>query len=76
MDICKNNSTHLYTFFVVLGLVLMILITIRLIEVYADSLSFSEHYTPITWTPYYVDDWNQPGLNNYFYMNNYFYPVF
>ncbi len=75
MNICKNNSTELYTFFVVLGLILMILITIRLIEVYSES-NLSEHYTPITWTPYYVDDWNQPGLNNYFYMNNYYYPVF
>ena len=55
----------------------MILITIRYIELNIDKFNeVKEHYVPTTWTPYFVDDWNQPGLNDYFYMNGYFYPVF
>lgn len=30
----------------------------------------------VTWTPYIVDKCNQPGYSNYFYHNNYMYPIF
>jgi hypothetical protein len=30
----------------------------------------------VTWTPYIVDRYNQPGYSNYFYHNNYMYPVY
>ena len=30
----------------------------------------------VTWTPYIVDVYNQPGYSNYFYQNGYMYPVF
>ena len=30
----------------------------------------------VTWTPYIVDVYNQPGYSNYFYENGYMYPVF
>jgi len=30
----------------------------------------------VTWTPYIIDKYNQPGYSNYFYHNNYMYPVF
>ena len=34
-----------------------------------------ENFT-VTWTPYIVDKCNQPGYSNYFYQNNYMYPIF
>ena len=34
-----------------------------------------ENFT-VTWTPYVVDKCFQPGYSNYFYHNNYMYPVF
>ena len=30
----------------------------------------------VTWTPYIRDRYNQPGYSNYFYHNNYMYPVY
>lgn len=30
----------------------------------------------VTWTPYIVDRYHQPGYSNYFYQNGYMYPVF
>ena len=30
----------------------------------------------VTWTPYIIDQYNQPGYSNYFYHNNYMYPLF
>jgi len=30
----------------------------------------------ITWTPYIIDQYNQPGYSNYFYHNNYMYPLY
>lgn len=30
----------------------------------------------VTWTPYIVDVYNQPGYSNYFYQNGYMYPIF
>jgi ABC-type cobalt transport system substrate-binding protein len=34
-------------------------------------------YPPIsTWTPYYIDIYNQPGFTNYFYRNGYMYPIY
>lgn len=30
----------------------------------------------VTWTPYTKDIYNQPGYSNYFYKNNYMYPVY
>ena len=33
-------------------------------------------YPITTWTPYYVDIYNQPGYTNYFYNNGYMYPIF
>ena len=30
----------------------------------------------VTWTPYFVDKYNQPGYTNYLYHNGYMYPVF
>jgi len=30
----------------------------------------------ILWTPYVSDYYNQPQYNNYFYQNNYMYPLF
>ena len=34
-----------------------------------------ENFT-VTWTPYIIDKCNQPGYSNYFYQNNYMYPIF
>ena len=34
-----------------------------------------ENFT-VTWTPYIIDYNNQPGYSNYFYHNNYMYPLF
>jgi hypothetical protein len=30
----------------------------------------------VTWTPYIIDRYNQPGYSNYFYHNNYMYPIY
>jgi hypothetical protein len=30
----------------------------------------------VTWSPSYVDNYYQPGYNQYFYNNGYYYPVF
>ena len=30
----------------------------------------------VTWTPYVGDVYNQPGYSNYFYHNNYMYPIY
>ena len=30
----------------------------------------------VTWTPYIIDKYNQPGYSNYFYHNNYMYPSY
>lgn len=30
----------------------------------------------VTWSPSYVDNYYQPGYNEYFYNNGYYYPVF
>ena len=30
----------------------------------------------VTWTPYIIDKYNQPGYSNYFYHNNYMYPTY
>ena len=30
----------------------------------------------VSWTPYIVDNYYQPGYSNYFYNNGYMYPVF
>lgn len=36
----------------------------------------NEHFAVTTWTPYYVDYYNQPGYTNYFYNNGYMYPLY
>ena len=30
----------------------------------------------VTWTPYIIDKYRQSGYSNYFYHNNYMYPIF
>ena len=30
----------------------------------------------VTWTPYIIDKYRQPGYSNYFYHNNYMYPIY
>jgi len=30
----------------------------------------------VTWSPSYVDNYYQPGYNQYFYNNGYYYPVY
>ena len=54
-------------------LLLIILLTI-IYSIYLRKKQI-ENFT-VTWTPYIVDRYYQPGYSNYFYHNNYMYPVF
>jgi hypothetical protein len=42
---------------------------------YTSFFQYKESFT-VTWTPYVGDVYNQPGYSNYFYHNNYMYPVY
>jgi hypothetical protein len=54
---------------------IFILILILILFYYINIFILNEHFL-VTWTPYSIDKYNQPGYSNYFYHNNYMYPVF
>ena len=37
---------------------------------------YHNNYRVVTWSPSYVDNYYQPGYNQYFYNNGYYYPVY
>ncbi len=45
------------------------------ILIYYTKIQQIENFN-VTWTPYIIDQYNQPGYSNYFYHNNYMYPLF
>ena len=51
---------------------------ITIIILLNNNLTINEHFNQMisTWTPYYVDIYNQPGYTNYFYRNGYMYPIY
>jgi hypothetical protein len=55
-------------------LTILILLILSFYSIYLRKNQI-ENFT-VTWTPYVVDRYNQPGYSNYFYHNNYMYPVF
>ena len=55
-------------------LVSIILFSLILYSIYLRKKQI-ENFT-VTWTPYVIDKCNQPGYSNYFYDNNYMYPIF
>ena len=58
--------------FLIIIFLILFIFSIYLIYVKKYNIeSFS-----VTWTPYIVDVYNQPGYSNYFYQNGYMYPVF
>ena len=58
--------------FLIIIFLILFIFSIYLIYVKKYNIeSFS-----VTWTPYIVDVYNQPGYSNYFYENGYMYPVF
>lgn len=54
---------------------IFILILILILFYYINIYILNENFL-VTWTPYSIDKYNQPGYSNYFYHNNYMYPVF
>ncbi len=40
------------------------------------NYNINEHFYITTWTPYVMDCDNQPCYSNYFFMNNYMYPIY
>lgn len=51
-----------------------ILIILLFYSIYLQKRQI-ENFT-VTWTPYIIDYYKQPGYSNYFYQNNYMYPLF
>ena len=53
-----------------------IIFIILLIFIWLNNIK--EHFNEVitTWTPYYLDVYNQPGYTNYLYRNGYMYPVY
>ena len=59
--------------------IIMIVIFLILISYYLYQSNYFYKYKEdflVSWTPYIVDRYNQPGYSNYFYHNNYMYPVY
>lgn len=56
-------------YYLIILLALLIIYSIYLRKYQIESFT-------VTWTPYIVDKCNQPGYSNYFYQNNYMYPIF
>lgn len=56
-------------YYLIILLLLLIFYSIYLRKYQVESFT-------VTWTPYIVDKCNQPGYSNYFYQNNYMYPIF
>jgi len=67
----------------------LIIFLLLLLELYRyksinnkQSKNLYENYTSlyypkvVTWSPSYVDNYYQPGYNQYFYNNAYYYPVY
>ena len=53
-----------------------LIIVLLLIFISIYFLNYNIEHFGVTWTPYIVDVYNQPGYSNYFYQNGYMYPVF
>lgn len=58
-----------------MGVNFIYLIIIIILFYIVDIFIFKENFL-VTWTPYSIDQYYQPGYSNYFYHNNYMYPVF
>jgi hypothetical protein len=59
--------------------IIIIIIFISFVIYYFYQYNYFYKYKEdflVTWTPYIVDRYNQPGYSNYFYHNNYMYPVY
>jgi hypothetical protein len=56
-------------------IIILILILIFLFY-FVNKEILNEYFMVSTWTPYYVDYYNQPGYTNYFYNNGYMYPLY
>ena len=56
-------------YYLIILLALLIIYSIYLRKYQIESFT-------VTWTPYIIDKCNQPGYSNYFYQNNYMYPIF
>ena len=55
--------------------IILIIIFIILILFKIFNKNLNEPFL-VTWTPYIIDNYYQPGYSNYFYHNNYMYPVY
>jgi len=54
--------------------IISIILTITILF-YLANRNIKETFM-VTWTPYIIDKYNQPGFSNYFYHNNYMYPIY
>jgi hypothetical protein len=63
----KQSYSILYFF------ILVLLCIFYFIHVYQRK---KQENFEVTWTPYVIDNYHQPGYSNYFYHNNYMYPVY
>ena len=51
------------------------IIIIILFLFYIINKNIKENFS-VTWTPYIIDKYRQPGYSNYFYHNNYIYIIY
>jgi len=56
-------------------IIIFLLLVIYYLYQYNYFYKYKEDFL-VTWTPYIVDRYNQPGYSNYFSDNNYMYPVY
>ena len=61
------------SYFSILFFIIIILYIYYFIHVYQRK---KQENFEVTWTPYVIDNYHQPGYSNYFYHNNYMYPVY
>ena len=58
-----------------LNIIILVLLLVIIFYI-INKFVLIENFFVSTWTPYYVDIYNQPGYTNYLYRNGYMYPVF
>jgi amino acid transporter len=55
---------------------IFIIIIIIIILLFYLKNKIKENFVITTWTPYVLDEYNQPGYSNYFYNGGYMYPIY
>lgn len=54
---------------------ILLYLVLFFLSIFFIYLTNIEHFN-VTFTPYIIDYYRQPGYSNYFYHNNYMYPLF